>query len=194
MWRTIWIWLGIELGVKQLADWYKFTIEDFKKHGGSELMRKYFRNSPARVLQTVYPQHKFITQNFQPHKIHLHTSWNDGSLPWTGQQDQAPRKNNKLGYSTSTIVLEIFDISLQIQFEGGPVPTRTQTALFEFTVSWRPWQVSGLKFASCSVTTNMSSFDCHHQCLSLTPYLGASKLHSCLEPAQFPPWTWKGLQ
>jgi hypothetical protein len=49
--------LAAELHITQLEDWYEITIHTIVKHGGSALLLKYYENSPAKALQSVYPHH-----------------------------------------------------------------------------------------------------------------------------------------
>ena len=47
-------WLYIQLGFKSMQDWYALSIDDLKRHGGNGILL-YYRNSPSKVLQYIYP-------------------------------------------------------------------------------------------------------------------------------------------
>src|SRR4051812_390300 len=55
-------WLGIQLGHKHLDGFYKVTLRDIQKHGGSQILR-YFKNSAA-ALKTAYPEHAWNPWKF----------------------------------------------------------------------------------------------------------------------------------
>src|SRR4051794_317800 len=48
-----------------MEDWYKVTREDIYKHGGSGLLVNHYNSSVASVLQSVYPQHKWLLWRFK---------------------------------------------------------------------------------------------------------------------------------
>lgn len=43
-------YLGKELGYQQLEDWYKLQREDIENYGGGKLLKKFYDNSPFKVL------------------------------------------------------------------------------------------------------------------------------------------------
>lgn len=49
-------WLGYELGIHQLDDWYKVRYGDYIAHHGGGMLLCY-KNSPFKALQTIYPEH-----------------------------------------------------------------------------------------------------------------------------------------
>jgi len=55
--RQYFDWLKLHLGYSDMEDWYKVTIEDFHRNGGSQLLHRYYKNSLPTALQTVYPEH-----------------------------------------------------------------------------------------------------------------------------------------
>lgn len=57
-------WLGTQLGYKQLADWYKVSVEDINKYGGKLLLSEQYNGSPSKVLQKVYPEHQWMPWRF----------------------------------------------------------------------------------------------------------------------------------
>ena len=50
-------WLQIQLGIKEMDDWYKVTLEEVHKYGGKELIQAYYSNSISTALQSIYPFH-----------------------------------------------------------------------------------------------------------------------------------------
>lgn len=78
----------MELGYELMDDWYKITIDDIQKHGGLGLLTHY-NNSPAKALQSVYPDHNWATWKFG-HLLTKHLCWNldnqKNFLEWLGVQ------------------------------------------------------------------------------------------------------------
>lgn len=56
-------WLSKQLGIKQMADWYKLTAEEMENNGGLGLLG-HFGGSPSKALQSVYPEHKWEVWKF----------------------------------------------------------------------------------------------------------------------------------
>src|SRR5690606_5518646 len=54
--------LAVKLGYKCMEDWYNTTAEEIHKNGGS---RRFYRSSPAPILQKVYPHHQWMTWRFK---------------------------------------------------------------------------------------------------------------------------------
>ncbi len=48
-------WLGRELGVEKMEDWYKVTIQDFYDRRGERFL-EYYENSYTKALQTHFPK------------------------------------------------------------------------------------------------------------------------------------------
>jgi len=56
-------WLGNQLRINKMDDWYGVTSFDFKKNGGSALVCGIY-GSPFRLLQEVYPEHQWKVWKF----------------------------------------------------------------------------------------------------------------------------------
>lgn len=56
-------WLGDQLSIKNLDEWYNITADDVKNKGGKKLLQ-YYEDSVAKALQAVYPQHTFDPSRF----------------------------------------------------------------------------------------------------------------------------------
>src|SRR5690242_14654714 len=54
-----------QLGYKSMDDWYKVTVEDIHKNGGSRLLHAYYNGSPSAALLNVYPEHTWELKRFQ---------------------------------------------------------------------------------------------------------------------------------
>jgi hypothetical protein len=54
--REFFEWLAKTQGFTNFEDWYSLTLEIIEKYGGGPLIYKY-NYSPAKALQTLYPQH-----------------------------------------------------------------------------------------------------------------------------------------
>lgn len=61
--RNLFNWMGIQLGHKQMEDWYKTSSADIRKLGASGVIHRY-GNSCAKALQTVYPEHNWMGWKF----------------------------------------------------------------------------------------------------------------------------------
>lgn len=57
-------WLRGKLGYKSMEDWYSLTQEDICKNGGRGLLEQH-NNSPSKVLQSTYPEHKWKLDKFK---------------------------------------------------------------------------------------------------------------------------------
>jgi hypothetical protein len=52
--------IGYELNFKSLENFHDIKVESFKYYGGTALFENYFRGSVLEVLQSVYPQFKWL--------------------------------------------------------------------------------------------------------------------------------------
>src|SRR5689334_19327407 len=55
--------LGRKLGVQQLEDWYSFDTKTIEQNGGKKLLTQN-GGSISRLLQNVYPNHKWYPWKF----------------------------------------------------------------------------------------------------------------------------------
>jgi hypothetical protein len=64
--------LGPKLGFQSgdMESWYNLSVEDLAKHGGWRLLMAY-SGSPANVLKTVFPEHKWLPWKFGSNKNRL---------------------------------------------------------------------------------------------------------------------------
>lgn len=60
--RKFWEWIGNEVGVKCLEDWYSVNNHDIDRLAGHSA-NKYF-NSLPKAMQTLYPQHNWLQWRF----------------------------------------------------------------------------------------------------------------------------------
>src|SRR5690242_7762685 len=51
-------WLGDQLGYKSMDDWYNLSSKDIIRYGG-QWMLQYYNNSPSKVLQSIYSDHRW---------------------------------------------------------------------------------------------------------------------------------------
>lgn len=56
--------IGKALGFKNMEDWYKISHKNMIDMGGSSILHKY-GNSPAKLIQSVYPQHDWKMWKFK---------------------------------------------------------------------------------------------------------------------------------
>src|SRR5689334_22139684 len=61
--RTFLDRLGRQLGFTAMEDWYKITQRDIISNGGSSFLQKH-GNSPSRLLESAYPEHKWVVWKF----------------------------------------------------------------------------------------------------------------------------------
>ena len=57
-------WLMEQLGYKCMDDWYKVTVEDIHKNGGSGPLDHY-NNSRSKALMNIYPEHNWELNKFK---------------------------------------------------------------------------------------------------------------------------------
>lgn len=69
--KTFMKWVGEELGYKNMEDWYKVTHADIAEKGGRAFLEK-FGNSPTKLLQSVFPEHDWMTWR---HQVVPHGYW-----------------------------------------------------------------------------------------------------------------------
>src|SRR4051794_35341006 len=62
--RRYFDWVGLQLGCKQLEDWYNMTLNDVKRYGGYGLAASYFGNSLYNALKNIYPEHYWMPWRF----------------------------------------------------------------------------------------------------------------------------------
>jgi hypothetical protein len=56
-------WLGKQLGIKVMDDWYKVSSLDFEVHRGRELLQLYNFN-PTNVIKTIYSEYNWKLWEF----------------------------------------------------------------------------------------------------------------------------------
>ena len=59
-------WIGENISIKKLSDWYSVNFEDVQKFGTQGLLRKYYSNSLSKALMNIYPDHKWLCWMFKP--------------------------------------------------------------------------------------------------------------------------------
>jgi len=69
------IWLGKELGYKEMEDWYKITLERINNNFGGGLVGKYYNSSPCLFINSVFPEYKWINKNFKK-------NYSSGQIEW----------------------------------------------------------------------------------------------------------------
>jgi len=62
--RTFMEWLGKQLKLKNMEEWYKVTQQDIESLGGSRLLKCY-KSSRPKLLQSVYPDHLWVFWRFE---------------------------------------------------------------------------------------------------------------------------------
>src|SRR5690348_4047474 len=55
---------GKQLEYKELEDWYKVTQGEINKHGGEQMLNKYYEGSHVEALKSVYPEHSWLLWRF----------------------------------------------------------------------------------------------------------------------------------
>lgn len=72
--RHFFDWLGVELGIETMADWYRISLTDIVENGGGQMIFGYYSGSPSRALQEVYPEFRWDVFRF---KVLPKLSWKD---------------------------------------------------------------------------------------------------------------------
>lgn len=62
--RSAMDWLAAELNIQQMEDWYSVTIKQLCDSGGATMLKNFFDGSPARMIQTLYPEHEWFPWKF----------------------------------------------------------------------------------------------------------------------------------
>tara|TARA_B100000424_G_scaffold232127_1_gene194730 strand:+ start:235 stop:1836 length:1602 start_codon:yes stop_codon:yes gene_type:complete len=57
-------WLGEELGFKTMEDWYKITGKVFHNNYGGGLLGNYYKDSPLKFIQSVFPDIDWLPWKF----------------------------------------------------------------------------------------------------------------------------------
>ncbi|MBL8872721.1 MAG: hypothetical protein JNK90_23280 [Planctomycetaceae bacterium] len=58
------VWLGRQLGIQQLDDWYQYTALTCFKHRGRTLLVDHYDGSLYRLLREVFPKHNWLEWRF----------------------------------------------------------------------------------------------------------------------------------
>jgi hypothetical protein len=58
------VWLGRQLNIQHLDDWYQYTSDTFEEYRGSTLLM-YYSNSHFRLLKEMFPQHDWMEWKFK---------------------------------------------------------------------------------------------------------------------------------
>ena len=62
--KTYTNWLGIELGYKNMEDWYNINGKIIRENHGISLLSHHYQDSPIRLLKSVYPKYNWIDWKF----------------------------------------------------------------------------------------------------------------------------------
>ena len=57
-------WLGIQLGYKNMEDWYNLKLEQISQNGGVSLMHLHYEKSVLKALRGVFPHHNWLPWKF----------------------------------------------------------------------------------------------------------------------------------
>lgn len=63
-------WLGEELKVRRMEDWYSVTMKDAMKNGGATLVMTKYNGSPFEMISSILSEHKWEMQKLKGY-------WND---------------------------------------------------------------------------------------------------------------------
>ena len=84
----------VQLGYKNMDDWYKVTQNDIYKNRGTRLLDHYYSGSPYAALLSIYPEHHWIPWKFQTMpKGHWENRENQQAFfDWLWKQSKADSK------------------------------------------------------------------------------------------------------
>jgi hypothetical protein len=85
------IWLGEELGYKNMDEWYGITGDVINKNYGSGLI-KWHKGSPSLFLKSVFPEYNWLEWKFAQTSQHF---WKD--------IENGHRKSENIQYSTFSL-------------------------------------------------------------------------------------------
>lgn len=117
-------WVGKEINIKQLDDWYKVTsyvfdkfykklicLKDVIKLGGSRLLSLY-NDSISKLLSTIYPQHEWLPWKFsKTPKYHWDSTKNQKEfMEWVSKQLNIKEMSD--WYRVKFIVINILVVHL----------------------------------------------------------------------------------
>ncbi len=80
-------WLGMQLGYKEMDDWYNVTVDSINHHG-KRILSQHYNTSPSQALQTVYPEHDWVMWRFgnTPKDFWENDSHHKQFFDWLGTQ------------------------------------------------------------------------------------------------------------
>lgn len=63
--RRYFEWLGTQLGVRKMDDWYDYEVEDWYQYCANGFMSRYFKNSKKVALSFAFPEHVWDAKRFK---------------------------------------------------------------------------------------------------------------------------------
>lgn len=94
--RRYFVWLGEQLGIRTLDDWYRVNSQMIEHNYGRGLKQLVFGGSPSRAIMETFPQHKWIPWKFE---VVPNGFWHDKKnrvayLRWLGKRLGIARKTD----------------------------------------------------------------------------------------------------
>jgi hypothetical protein len=79
-------YLGSQLGITKMEDWYSVKKQHFMAWGGSSLLHHHHFHSPSKLLQSAYPLHPWLLHKFHksPHRYWSQLKNQKEYLEWLG--------------------------------------------------------------------------------------------------------------
>lgn len=118
--RRYMAWLGEQLGFRRPEDWYAVTIDDFRKHAGLQLLRRY-KTSPIAAVKEYFPRRRWNEWMFSrvPVDFWRHSINRRRYLQWLGKQ---------LGYRRPADWSRLRDRDVTTNYGGGLLAAYGSTA------------------------------------------------------------------
>lgn len=81
-------WVGNQLGVKEMSDWYKYTLQQFTSFGSSGLIYNHYNSSLYLLLSSIYPNYEWLPWRFvnTPRNFWGQKKNQKWFLDWAGKQ------------------------------------------------------------------------------------------------------------
>jgi hypothetical protein len=94
--RRYFVWLGKQLGLRTMEDWYRVNSHIIEHNYGSGLKQLAFGSSPSRAIMETFPHHKWIPWKFE---VVPNGFWQDKKnrvayLRWLGRRLGISRKSD----------------------------------------------------------------------------------------------------
>ena len=131
-------WLGIELGYKNIEDWYKINVDLISNNYGGGLLSGHYYNTPSQFVKSIYPEYNWIEWKFTQTKRGFWKDINNHKKYMNWLKIELGYKNMEDWYNINVKILHKNDGYGPIQFYNNSLIQLLKSVYPEY--NWIEWK------------------------------------------------------